>query len=129
MRSALPSRLKHLETVRAVEENSRLKVEFAYPKLLPCEYKGLRHIVSVSKRPDGRCNYEERPGPPPNHAEKQDPKSTWCGHMRAAMRTVEPRIREPRNRHEGRLERHYEGCSAKTTAATGGSASCRTPPP
>ena len=45
------------------------------------------------------------------------------------MRTVERRIREPRNRHEGRLEDRYEGCSAKTTAAPGGSASCRTPAP
>ena len=36
------------------------------------------------------------------------------------MRTVERRISEPRNRHEGRLEGHYEGCSAKTTAAPGG---------
>ena len=26
------------------------------------------------RRPDGRCEYEELPGPPPpNHAEKQDP--------------------------------------------------------
>lgn len=36
------------------------------------------------------------------------------------MRTVERQMREPRTRHEGqlgRLERHYEGCSAKTTAA------------
>ena len=60
---------------RRVEESNRpFKVEFAYLKLLPCEYSGPRHIVSVSKRPDGRCEYEERPGePPPNHAEDQDP--------------------------------------------------------
>jgi hypothetical protein len=70
--------------VRAVEENSRLKVEFAYPKLLPREYKGLRHMVSVSQRPDGRCHYEERLGPPPpNHAEKQDPNAMRVYLMRA----------------------------------------------
>ena len=68
-------KMKRLETVRMVgESNQRMKIEFAYLKLLPREYSGLRHIVSVSKRLDGRCEYEERPGPPPpNHAEKQDP--------------------------------------------------------
>jgi hypothetical protein len=66
MRSALLTRLKRLETVREGEQRDRpLKVEFAYLKLLPREYSGPRHIVSVSKRPDGRCEYEERPGPPP----------------------------------------------------------------
>jgi hypothetical protein len=64
MRSLL-ARLKRLETVRAVEDSNRsLKVEFAYLKQLPREYSGLRHVVSVSKRPDGRCEYEERPGAP-----------------------------------------------------------------
>jgi hypothetical protein len=66
MRAALVTRLKRLETVRAVEEGDHLlKIEFAYLKLLPREYSGPRHIVSVSKRPDGRCDYEERPGEPP----------------------------------------------------------------
>jgi hypothetical protein len=65
LRSALLTRLKHLEAVRAVEDsNCPLKVEFAYLNLLPREYSGPRHIVSVSKRPDGRYEYEERPGPP-----------------------------------------------------------------
>ena len=74
MRSALLARVKRLETVRAVEENDHpLKVEFAYLKLLPREYSGPRHRVEVGQRPDGRCEYEERPGPPPNHAEDQDP--------------------------------------------------------
>ena len=59
MIAALISRLKRLETVRAAEERDRpLKVEFAYLKQLPREYSGPRHIVSVSKRPDGRYNYE-----------------------------------------------------------------------
>jgi len=34
----------------------------AYLKLLAREYAGPRHIVSVSKRPDDRCKYEEGPG-------------------------------------------------------------------
>ena len=39
----------------------------------PSEYSGPGHIVSVSKRPDGRCNYEERPGPrPPNQSRGND---------------------------------------------------------
>jgi hypothetical protein len=61
--------------VWAVEESDRrLEIEFAYLKQLPREDSGPRHIVSVSKRPDRRCEYEERPAPPPpNHVENQDP--------------------------------------------------------
>ena len=76
MRSALLSRLKRLVTVRAVEENNRrLKVEFAYLKQLPREYSGPRHIVSVSKRPEWRCQYEERPGEAPPNQERSKRKS------------------------------------------------------
>jgi hypothetical protein len=75
MKSALLTRLKRLETERAVAESNRsLKFEFAYLKLLPREYDGPRHIIKMGQRPDGRDECEERPGPPPpNHAEKQDP--------------------------------------------------------
>jgi hypothetical protein len=75
MRSALLTRLKRLEAVRPVEDGSSPpKFEFAYLKLLPREYDGPRHRVKVGQRPDGRYEYEERPGPPPpNHAEKPDP--------------------------------------------------------
>jgi hypothetical protein len=46
--------VRRLETVQAVEDSNRaLKVEFAYLKLLPREYSGPRHLVSVSKPPDG----------------------------------------------------------------------------
>jgi hypothetical protein len=38
----------------------------------------------VGQRPDGRCNYEERPDPPlPNHAEKQDPNVMTIYFVRA----------------------------------------------
>jgi hypothetical protein len=68
MKTAVLARLKRLETVLAAEERDRpLKVEFASLKQLPREYSGPRQIVSVSTRPDGRCAYEERPGPPPPH--------------------------------------------------------------
>jgi len=82
---SLLTRLKRLETVQAVEERNRpMKIEVAYLKLLPREYSGPRHIVSVSKRPDGRCEYEERPGPPPpNHVEKQDPNVRTTFFVRA----------------------------------------------
>jgi hypothetical protein len=74
MRPNVLAPLKRLETVRAAEVRDRpLKVEFAYLKQLPREYSGPRHIVSGSKRPDGRCDCEERPvAPPPNHGESQD---------------------------------------------------------
>ena len=76
MRAALVSRLKRLETVRAAVERDRpLKVEFACLKQLPREYSGPKHIVSVSKRPDGRCNYEERPGEAPQNQEPSKSKS------------------------------------------------------
>ena len=65
---SLLARLKRFESVRAVEESNRpLKIEFAHLKLLPREYTGSRHIVSVSKRPDGRCEYEDRPGKAPHN--------------------------------------------------------------
>jgi hypothetical protein len=49
------------------------KIEFAYLKLLPREYSGPRHIVAVGQRPDGRGEYEERPGaPPPNQGRVND---------------------------------------------------------
>ena len=75
MKTAVLARLKRLETVRMVGESKRpLKFEFAYLKLLPREYSGPRHRVKVGQHPDGRDEYEERPGePPPNHAEDQDP--------------------------------------------------------
>jgi hypothetical protein len=75
MRAAILARVKRLETVRPVEDRDRpFKIEFAYLKLLPREYSGPRHSVKVGQRPDGRDEYEERPGePPPNHVEDQDP--------------------------------------------------------
>jgi hypothetical protein len=74
LRSALVTRLKRLESVRIVgETNQRLKIEFAYLKLLPREYSGPRHIVKVGQRPDGRDECEERAGePPPNQGRGND---------------------------------------------------------
>jgi hypothetical protein len=51
MTSALLTRLKRLETVRAVQDSDRrLKIEFAYLKLLPREYSGPRYIIKVGQR-------------------------------------------------------------------------------
>ena len=70
MKVAVLGRLKRLETV----QGSRLqKFEFAYLKQLPREYSGPRHRVKVGQRPDGRCEYEERPGAaPPNQGGGKD---------------------------------------------------------
>jgi hypothetical protein len=66
MKTAIPKRLKRLETVQAFQESDRrLKIEFAYLKHLPREYTGPRHIVTVGRNPDGREECEERPGEPP----------------------------------------------------------------
>ena len=74
MRSALLARVKRLETVRAVEQSHRpFKIGFAYLKLLPRAYSGPRHRVKVGQHPDGRDEYEERPGPtPPNQSRVND---------------------------------------------------------
>jgi hypothetical protein len=40
-------------------------VPVPFGKLLPRECSGPRHRVKVGQRPDGRDEYEERPGPPP----------------------------------------------------------------
>jgi hypothetical protein len=75
MRTALLSRVRRLEEVRAVEDsNHTLRFEFAYLKLLPRDYRGPRHIVTVGRRLDGGEQCEERPGEPPSpHLERQDP--------------------------------------------------------
>ena len=74
MKSALLTRLKRLETVRAVEQSHRpFKIEFAYLKLLPREYSGPRHRVKVGQRPDGRDEHEERSGElPPDQGRLAD---------------------------------------------------------
>jgi len=72
VRSALLTRLKRLETVRAVQDSDRrLKIEFAYLKRLPREYSGPRHIVKVGQRPDGRDECEERAGEAPPNQSRQ----------------------------------------------------------
>ena len=75
MKTGVLARLKRLEAVRAVAQSHRpSKFEFACLKLLRRKYSGPRHRVKVGQRPDGRDEYEERPGePPPNHVEDQDP--------------------------------------------------------
>ena len=74
MKTALLRRLKRLEIVKGFQEsNRRLKIEFEYVRQLPREYSGLRHIVTVGRRPNGREECEERPGePPPKHEPTRD---------------------------------------------------------
>jgi hypothetical protein len=54
MRSALLTRLRRLEEVRAVECQHRLPVQFGYLKELPPEYAGERHLITVRRLPDGK---------------------------------------------------------------------------
>jgi hypothetical protein len=69
--------------------NRPLKVEFAYLKLLPREYTGPRHIVSVSQRPDGRCNYEARPGEaPPNQERRRKDENVMTIYLVRAQNTA-----------------------------------------
>jgi hypothetical protein len=72
MRSLL-TRLERLEQVRSVEQgNGPMIVEFGYlVKRLPPDYSGPRHLVTVGRLPDGRHQWEERPGAPPDGEESQ----------------------------------------------------------
>jgi hypothetical protein len=64
MRSLL-IRLKRLEEVRAAVERQRpLQVQCGYLKTLPPEYAGERRMVTVGRLPDGKYQWEERPGAP-----------------------------------------------------------------
>jgi hypothetical protein len=76
MKAGLLKRLERLESVQGVlESDRRLKVEIAHLRLLPPEYSGPRHIVTLGKRLNGREECEERAGePPPNQALAQDEK-------------------------------------------------------
>jgi hypothetical protein len=73
MRSLL-TRLERLEQVRSVEQrDGPMIVEFGYVvKHLPPDYSGPRHLVTVSKLPDGRHQWEERPGAQPDGEESQN---------------------------------------------------------
>ena len=64
MRSLL-TRLKRLEHVRAAERQPQFELQIGhYVKQLPPEYAGERHMVTVGRLPDGKYQWEERPGAP-----------------------------------------------------------------
>ena len=64
MRSLL-TRLKRLERVRAAERLPQFEVQIGYLIKLPPEHVGERHVVTVGQLPDGKYQWEERPGPAP----------------------------------------------------------------
>ena len=68
MRS-LVSRLKRLERVERKLIRPRVVIQNGHMKTLPAEYKGERHVVTLSRVLDanGRewFEWEERPGPAP----------------------------------------------------------------
>jgi hypothetical protein len=65
MKTALLTRLKRLEEVRAVESLPSVEFQIGYLKKLPPEYAGERHVVTVGRAADGKYRWEERPGAPP----------------------------------------------------------------
>jgi hypothetical protein len=62
---ALLTRIKRLETVRAIEHQPPVELQIGYLKKLPADYLGERHEVTAGRLPDGKYLWEERPGPPP----------------------------------------------------------------
>jgi hypothetical protein len=63
MRSLL-TRLKRLENVRATQRQPQCELQVGYLRTLPPEYAGERHMVTVGRLPDGKYQWEERPGAP-----------------------------------------------------------------
>jgi hypothetical protein len=63
MRSLL-TRLKRLEHVRATQRQPQIELQIGYLKTLPPEYAGERHMVTLGRHPDGKYQWEERPGAP-----------------------------------------------------------------
>ena len=61
MKAALLKRLQRLEEVRAAEPQP-LELQFGYLKKLPPDSTGERHIVTLGRLPDGKHQWEERPG-------------------------------------------------------------------
>jgi hypothetical protein len=75
MRSLL-TRLKRLEQVRAAQCWPQIEVQIGqYAKKLPPEYTGERHVVTVGRLPDGKYQWEERPGPAPANEDDGDPRT------------------------------------------------------
>jgi hypothetical protein len=63
----LQRRLEKLEAVaRETEDTNRVEVQLGCCQELPKDYVGERHIVEVSRLPNGDHEWEERPGPAPN---------------------------------------------------------------
>ena len=58
---ALLKRLQRLEEVRATEHRP-LELQFGYLEKLPPDYTGERHVVTLGRLPDGKYQWEERPG-------------------------------------------------------------------
>jgi hypothetical protein len=67
---ALLTRIKRLETKRAIERLPPVELQIGYLKRLPEEYAGERHVVTVGRDPDGNYRWEERPGLAPTNEEE-----------------------------------------------------------
>ena len=60
----LLTRIKRLETVRAIELQPGLEFQMGYLKKLPADYAGERHEVTVRRHTDGTYRWAERGAPP-----------------------------------------------------------------
>ena len=65
MKTRLLSRLKRLERTRAAGMKCTYKNQVGNLQKLAPDYTGERHLVTISRYPDGRYEWEERPGPAP----------------------------------------------------------------
>ena len=52
-------------TIEARETKGGVEIQMGYVQELPPDYAGERHLVTVSRLPNGYYEWEERPGPAP----------------------------------------------------------------
>jgi hypothetical protein len=74
MTNTIQRRLEKVEaTLEASETKGGIEWQMGYYQKLPPDYVGERHTVTVSRLPDGKYEWEERPGPAPTDG-KDDSK-------------------------------------------------------
>jgi hypothetical protein len=106
--TATEKRIAKAETAIGVGERQHsVEVQMGHTQRLPASYVGERHVVTVSRLPNGHYEWEERPGPEPAEAETDPSLSGASLVMRVSgaslvMRvnfvgppTAEPELQEP----------------------------------
>jgi hypothetical protein len=96
MTATIERRLAKAEaTIEASEARHNVVVQFGHTQRLPASYVGERHIVTVSRLPNGHYEWEERPGPGPAEAESSSGASLAFRINFVGSPAAEPELQEP----------------------------------